>query len=60
MTKNILFILLLSVLFSAGCLKDKTLKVDDNTSRVITEFIDGDSNHTSYTGNDCEQWHAGS
>jgi hypothetical protein len=43
MTKNILFILLLSVLFSAGCLKDKTLKVDDNTSRVVTEFTNGDS-----------------
>ncbi|MEO8769350.1 MAG: DUF1735 domain-containing protein [Ferruginibacter sp.] len=43
MRKNILFLLLLSLLFSAGCLKDEALKVDDNTSRVLTEFTNGDS-----------------
>ncbi|MEO6671576.1 MAG: DUF1735 domain-containing protein [Ferruginibacter sp.] len=43
MRKYILFLFLISLLFSAGCLKDKTLEVDDNTNRVITEFTNGDS-----------------
>lgn len=43
MRKYILFILLLSVILS-GCLKEKeVLEVNDNTSRVITEFTEGDS-----------------
>ncbi len=44
MKKNILFISLSIILFSTGCLKEKkAVEVTDNTSRVITEFTNGDS-----------------
>lgn len=44
MRKHFLFILLSFVLFSSGCLKEKeVIEVNDNTSRVITEFTNGDS-----------------
>ncbi len=44
MRKYILLILVSTALFMGGCLKDKeTLDFNDNTSRVITEFTNGDS-----------------
>jgi hypothetical protein len=44
MRKYFLFILLSVILFSGGCLKEKeVINVNDNTSRVITEFTNGDS-----------------
>lgn len=42
--KKYILILLSMVIFLSGCLKEKErLEVDDNTSRVITEFTNGDS-----------------
>ncbi len=42
--KKYIVILLSTVIFLSGCLKEKErLEIDDNTSRVITEFTNGDS-----------------
>lgn len=44
MRKQILFIAVIVTCFASSCLKDKeVVEVNDNTSRVITEFTDGDS-----------------